>query len=364
MDCVRPPVIGRLLVALALAALAASAVEAHSASPAAGAVCSQVPPAALHAKGQFTMMLRVNQMDNVETYVNRDEATGGLGDRIREQDIFVINTRFDGSTPIEQAEMVATLRAAFPCNRIIALNGLGTDPTQPGYLFALAGHSPYAVALDWEPNDWGHARVMRGRHGMPRWTYKFRPTLHRIHHWMRTVSRTLATVPAARRTRTGLVPAYVPHWDYGRTAQQIDRANKRLGGRHLGPHIVQAQWACKQGSRAFAHHAGRVRRQYRFRLVTHKVTRGGKSKTASVRRKFRKRSRPEHRNLALEISFSDTPVRRAALPIRSTSASNADNCLRTGIDHGVGAFFFFASDVSMRLLFAQPTLGSLRPADT
>ena len=33
-----------------------------------------------------------------------------------------------------------------------------------------------------------------------------------------------------------------------------------------------------------------------------------------------------------------------------------------GLAHGQGAFFFFASDSSMKLLFQQPTMAGLRPA--
>ena len=60
-----------------------------------------------------------------------------MGDRIRPQDIFVLNTRFTGSgsfpamTPSVAAGLAADLRATFPCNRIIALNGLSFDPPRP-----------------------------------------------------------------------------------------------------------------------------------------------------------------------------------------------------------------------------------------
>ena len=41
------------------------------------------------------MLIRINQQENVDTYANFDSATGGLGGRVRPQDIFVINTRFE-----------------------------------------------------------------------------------------------------------------------------------------------------------------------------------------------------------------------------------------------------------------------------
>src|SRR5690242_12832203 len=42
----------------------------------------------------FTMMIRINTQGNVDTYTKPD---GGMGGRVRPQDIFVLNTRFTGS---------------------------------------------------------------------------------------------------------------------------------------------------------------------------------------------------------------------------------------------------------------------------
>src|SRR5689334_1228894 len=81
----------------------------------------------------FTMMIRINTQGNVDTYT---KPAGGMGGRIRPQDIFVLNTRFTGSgqfpamTPGVASQLAADLRATFPCNRIIALNGMSFDGTQ------------------------------------------------------------------------------------------------------------------------------------------------------------------------------------------------------------------------------------------
>ena len=45
------------------------------------------------------MLIRINQIENVNTYTNFNAATGGLGGHVRPQDIFVINTRFEKSIP-------------------------------------------------------------------------------------------------------------------------------------------------------------------------------------------------------------------------------------------------------------------------
>ena len=101
-----------------------------------------VQPAGLSPDGsgpvRFTMLIRINQQVNVDDWVNFDTATGGLGARVRPQDIFVINTRHENSDPALAAQLATNLRTAFPCNRIIALNGLGLNPTVAGYAFTLA----------------------------------------------------------------------------------------------------------------------------------------------------------------------------------------------------------------------------------
>ena len=49
------------------------------------------------------------------------------------------------------------------------------------------------------------------------------------------------------------------------------------------------------------------------------------------------------------------------MAITKTSAATAAACARAGLKRGGGAIFFFASDDSMRLLFKQPEISSLRP---
>ena len=81
------------------------------------------------------MMIRINTQGNVDTYTKPE---GGMNNRIQPQDIFVLNTRFTGSgsfpamTPSVAASLAANLRATFPCNRIVALNGLSFDSDLSG----------------------------------------------------------------------------------------------------------------------------------------------------------------------------------------------------------------------------------------
>src|SRR4051794_5421559 len=111
---------------------------------------------------RFTMLIRINTQGNVDTYTKPD---GGMGGRIRPQDIFVLNTRFDGSgsfpamtTPVA-ASLAADLRATFPCNRIIALNGMSFDAGSAGYAFTgVSDPNIYALISDFEQDDWNGGR--------------------------------------------------------------------------------------------------------------------------------------------------------------------------------------------------------------
>ncbi len=354
----------RALGLMSAACAALLAALAGGSPAAAHAACPQLPSALFpkSVANRFTMLIRINQLENVDSYTNHDEAAGGLADRIRLQDIFVINTRFQNpagtSSPAVAEQIASQLRSAFPCNRIIALNGVSADPTRPGYVYALAHAGLYGVLLDWEPDDWNYARWTNP--GMPGWTYRYRPTLRRVGGWMAGLGRALALNSV--RTRAGLIPMDHPNWNYGGIAQAIDRHNRHLGRRHLGIQSVQTQGACMSGARGFSRRARALLGSYRYRLVKRKRWRKGRLRRVTVREKLSPRARPQRRNLALQVSFSDTPDPSDPLPVRHVGPVMADRCVAAGLARGAGAFFFFASDNSMRQLFAQPVVGSLRPA--
>src|SRR5687767_446266 len=92
---IRPMLAGALaavLIALALLALRGAAQPAAAEAQ----VSCPALPTGLSPPGdpstRFTMLIRINTQQNVDTYANPVEADGGLGGRIRAQDIFVINT--------------------------------------------------------------------------------------------------------------------------------------------------------------------------------------------------------------------------------------------------------------------------------
>jgi hypothetical protein len=313
------------------------------------------------------MMIRINTQGNVDTYTKPD---GGMGGRIRPQDIFVLNTRFEGSdnfpamTSDVGAHLAADLHNTFPCNRIIALNGLSLDPASTGYAFSLIEEpAVYALLSDFEQGDWNQGRVTDPTR--PPWTDKFKVAFPRLRSWNSGLASTVAANPAGAGKRTGLAPQDDASWNYGQVAQNLDKQNARLGAPRLGPLALQTQGSCSNGGAAgFGARAKQLRLQYTFKFVTKKVKVKGEKKTRKVTKRIplKKEGKPLLGNLGLEISFTDTPDATDNHAILSTSAAQAAACVPPALKQGVGAFFFFASDDAMRLLFQQPQIAALRPA--
>jgi hypothetical protein len=90
-----------------------------------------------------------------------------------------------------------------------------------------------------------------------------------------------------------------------------------------------------------------------------------KGKLKKVKRTFReaikKKGKPLLSNTAMQISFTDTPDSSSGMALVRTSPAQAAACLKPAMKQGVGAFFFFASDDAMRMLFQQPQVAALRP---
>lgn len=344
-------------VAVALVAAAGSAV----APTLADAACFDRPKALApsgSAPQRFTMMIRVNKAVNASVYANRDASTGGLGHRIRPQDVFVVNTRFNGSTPNEWAEIVSILRGAFPCNRIVALNGLGSDPYSPGYAYALAGSGQlWATLTDWETGDWNAARATNV--SMAGWTDAFGKTRKRVRRW---VGGTAGTVRGAGEpVRTGIAPLLRKGWDYGELARSVSGPHRRFGRGLRGVQSVQTQDSCAYGGAGGAKRvAGRLIREYK-RSNFKRVRRPGASKGPKRFRSVKQKWRTQRRNLAFQVSFSDTPNPAASMAILRTSSGQAADCTRSALKRGMGAFLYWASPISMRQLFATPYVCGLRP---
>jgi hypothetical protein len=360
------------LVAVGALVLALILLGGRSAAPPAAVAQGTCPPlpVGLSPEGpgptRFTMLIRINQQVNVDTWTNFNESRGGLGGRVRPQDIFVINTRFQngsgGTTPAVAEGLANELRGTFPCNRIVALNGMGYDPAAPGYAFSLITNpNVFALMTDFEEADWEAGRTTDP--ARPLWTDNFRKAFPIVKGWNASMAATAASNPASAGKRTGLVPQDNSKWNFRQVAQDLDKKNSRLGGPHLGPLSVQTQDSCANGPAAFGARAKQLRLQYKFKTIIKKVKVPGKKKKRKIkiRRKLKPEGRPSRSNLSLQISFSDTPTASASMAILRTSAATAAACVPKGLKQGGGAFFFFASDDSMRLLFQQPQIAPLRP---
>jgi hypothetical protein len=371
----RVPVRARQLVALAIAGvlLALLLIGGRSAVPPQARAQLSCPalPEGLSPTGsgatRFTMMIRINTQGNVDTYTKPD---GGMGGRIRPQDIFVLNTRFEGSdnfpamTPDVGAHLAKDLHNTFPCNRIIALNGLSLDPASTGYAFSLIEEpAVYALLSDFEQGDWNQGRVTDPTR--PPWTDKFKVAFPRLRSWNSGFASTVTANPAGAGKRTGLAPQDDGSWNYGQVAQNLDKQNARLGAPRLGPLALQTQGTCSNGGAAgLGARAKQLRLQYTFKFITKKVKVKGEKKRRKITKRIplKKEGKPLLSNLGLEISFTDSPDVTDNHAIQSTSAAQAAACVPPALKQGVGAFFFFASDDAMRLLFQQPQIAALRPA--
>jgi hypothetical protein len=358
-----------VLCLLMLVARSASPSDAAAAKAAQG--CEQ--PYGLAPSGpaaqRFTMLLRINTQGNVDTYTKPE---GGMGGRIRPQDIFVLNTRFGGSgqfpamTPDVAAQLAAELRASFPCNRIIALNGMSLAPDTAGYAFTgIDDPNVFALMTDYEQTDWNSGRATDP--ARPPWSNKFKTALPLLKGWNFGLMSTVAANPLGAAKRTGLAPQDLGTWNYGQIAQDLNKKNLRLGSRKLGPQSIQSQDACADGAAGgFGARAKALRLQYQFKFITKKIKVPGKKKKMkkTIREPLKKKAKPILENLGMEISFTDSPEASASQAILSTSAAQAAACVPPALKQGIGAFFFFASDDAMRLLFQQPLIDSLRPATT
>jgi hypothetical protein len=306
------------------------------------------------------MMLRVNQLRNAQTYANPDESAGGLAGRLRPQDIFVVNTRFYRSEPQEWADILTTLRSAFPCNRIASLNGLGADPNAPGYAYALH-HSRHiwAQLTDWEQLDWNAARSSNPEMGD--WTWRFDRSQKRIRRWIGGLTYTYALSNETRARRAGLVPQYSRKWDYGLLARTVSGPHRRIAPAMRGIQSVQTQDFCADGGgRGMKAVAGRLLRAYKladFRRLRLK----GERRRGGKRFRYRKRKwKTNPRNLGMQISFSGTPDPGAGMAVIRTSPQRAAKCTSTALKRGGGAFLYWASPDSMRALLSVGRICVLR----
>jgi hypothetical protein len=349
---------------LAAAALCLGLAQSPPASAGPGRGCATplktvVPAKTKRAVKRFTLLIRINDDKNINAYNNSNRATGGLRHRLRDRDVFVINTRKKKTTPADWVHLANRLRAKFPCNRIVALNGLHDNPKWPGYMFALSDYPGlWGLAIDWEYEDWQQARAQDST--VSPWTKGFRASRKRIGNRLELLGDVSSEELGAPGRRTGVVPAFYSHWNYGGIAKTADRRNLARKPGRRGFQAVQTQGYCvPEGPDSFRGVANHLIRQYRPppRIKKIRNQKGKVVRTITIRRP----ARGKVVNLAMEVSFSNTPDPSDPRPVASLAPGPASKCTIAALKRKIGALLYWAHDDSMRKLFKTPRICRLRP---
>ena len=282
----------------------------------------------------YTMGIRVNKDTEV------DELDRVLGDRILDRDVFVINAEYPSSKPEDWERALDRLTEKFPCNRVVTLTGLGRRPDRPSYEYALVGRPELdAVLVDWEPDSWQDT-------GRGPWSASLDTNLARIAEQLRELSDRLKST----KTRMGLVPDYIPRWDYGRTARVVAEANYFLDPVHRGYQIIQTQPNC--GARI-----GPLTEQLigQYRGVFGLPLRVGAPKDEPP-----DMDRDLLQHVGFEVAFDETPNPKASEAVERTGPQQAAGCTDQILKAGGAGVLYWASPDSIRAMLDTPLGRSLR----
>jgi hypothetical protein len=288
----------------------------------------------------YTMGIRVNKDTEV------DELGQLLGDRITQQDVFVINAEYPGSKPAEWDAALTRLAEKFPCNRVVTLTGLGRHADRPSYEYALVGRPELdAVLVDWEPDSWADT-------GRGPWTSALDRNLARIAEQLRELSDRLKST----KTVMGLVPDYVPRWDYGRTARVVAEANYFLDPIHRGIQIIQTQPNCGTASAAgplIGPLTGQLIRQYRGVFGLPLRVGAPKDQPPDMDSDLL-------RHIGFEVAFDESPNPKASEAVERIGPQRAAACTEQILHAGGAGVLYWASPASIRAMLDTPQGRTLR----
>ena len=294
-----------------------------------------------HGPSAFTMGIRVNNASDVDAI---DQA---IGDRILPRDVFVINTEFPHSKPDDWKAALEEVDKKFHCNRIVTLTGLGPDPTKPGYEYALVGEPELdAVLVDWEPDTWALAKLGP-------WTTDQARNEARIADRLAELSHHLAN----SRVRMGLVPDYVPAWDYGPFARVVAEQNFVLDPLHRGYQIVQSQPNCGTPSAAgplIPGLTGQMIRQYHGVFGLPLRVNAPKNEPPDITRELLQ-------HLGFEIAFDQTPNPHASEAVERIGPEQAAACTQQILKAGGAGILYWADGASIKAMLDSPAGRDLRP---
>jgi hypothetical protein len=286
----------------------------------------------------YTMALRVNQASDV------DEIESALADRILPRDVFVINTEYPNSKPDDWQESLERVSEKFRCNRIVTLTGLSPDPQKPGYEYALVDQPELdAVLVDWEPDTWETAR-------QGHWTTGQAANENRITSELGALSKRLAD----SRIRMGLVPDYLPAWDYGPFGRVVAEQNYSIDPIHLGYQIVQTQPNCGTPAAAGPEIPGvtdRLISQYKGVVGLSLRVNGPKDEPPDITSDLLN-------HLGFEIAFDESPNRHASEAVERVGPEQAATCTQEILKAGGAGVLYWADADSMKaMLHSRAGLG-------
>lgn len=306
------------------------------------ASCPGVPTRGLNpdsrGTGAYTMILRVNTEAQVKQF-----AADPLRRRIRNRDMFLINTEYKRMTSGDAENLFQELKSSFPCNRVMSLNGLLKVPGKPGYMYALAGEQGLdAILLDWEKGTWEEANKVP-------WSDVPEVALKRMVKDVESVANQIAENPGAAETRVGTATEFRSGWDYANFANRLAQVNSKLNKDFLGYQIVQSQDRCEGDgdSDSLAELADGIRAQYRKGRVS---TDAGQSVKQSLA------------HLGFEISFSTNPKPDAAIAVDRDSPSSAARCTAEVLKTGGSAFIYWATPGAIETMLSTAPGKKLRSA--
>jgi hypothetical protein len=281
----------------------------------------------------YTMGLRINQASDV------DEIESAIGDRILPRDVFVINTEYPNSKPDDWQDSLERVSEKFRCNRIVTLTGLSKDPNKPGYEYALVDRPELdAVLVDWEPDTWENL-------GQGSWTTDQARNESRIAAQLGALSHRLAN----SRVRMGLVPDYLPAWDYGPFGRVVAEQNYTLDPIHRGYQIVQTQPNCGTPQAAGPLIPGVTHQlisQYRSVFGMSLRVNGPKGEPPDVT--------PDLLNhLGFEVAFDESPNRHASEAVERIGPEEAAACTHEILREGGAGVLYWADADSIKAMLGS-----------
>jgi hypothetical protein len=326
-------------VAAAAAAAAAAALLLASCGGGSPATALCRPNIAPHltppggGTNAFTMGIRVNRASDV------DEIESAIGDRILPRDVFVINTEFPSSKPSDWEGALKEVSEKFRCNRIVTLTGLSPDPQRPGYEYALVNRPELdAVLVDWEPDTWETAR-------QGHWTTDQAANENRIASELGALSRRLAS----SQVRVGLVPDYVPRWDYGPFGRVVAERNYSLDPSHRGYQIVQTQPNCGSPQAPGPLLPGVTHQlisQYRGIVGLSLRVHGPKGEPPDVTSDLLN-------HLGFEVAFDESPNPKASEPVERIGPEQGAACTQEILREGGAGVLYWASPDSIKAMLTS-----------